>query len=434
MIDSLAREILVCPACRSTLHWSDGGADCPACHARYPVADGIPALRPIEARTIDPERLLLKSHAEAVASIRRIWKLDRGVIGGARSYYLVYALLAGFLAFGWWPGVAAILGLLLLDVVVFMVRRGGALAEWNANPNRIRTGADEAAVEELYARRGLSRPTMADWIRASLEAVRGRPARAPDAPGSSPEAGAADPPGGFDDERYREILAVCEGLPAVPRVVVDVGANDGYATAVIGIGRASRVFGIDISRQLLRRFRERLPAQTAVEAPGGTLPLKDGSVDFLFCTETLEHLPDPAAALVDFARVLAPGGVLMVQSPNAHRLRNLNLLHLAIGWLGLWNDRVLQKKTVHENSWYNGTTWHRDFSVRDYREMARRAGLTIRSLHSRDFFCPALLIRGRLDRYRASESLFRALPLLRWTGGDLVLVAEKVKPAGGSVS
>ena len=45
------------------------------------------------------------------------------------------------------------------------------------------------------------------------------------------------------------------------------------------------------------------------------IPLADRSVDVLVCYHVLEHVPDDAAAMREFARVLAPGGVGLVQVP-----------------------------------------------------------------------------------------------------------------------
>ncbi len=45
------------------------------------------------------------------------------------------------------------------------------------------------------------------------------------------------------------------------------------------------------------------------------IPLPDGSVDAIMCTEVLEHVPDPVAALKEFSRLLKPGGFLLVTAP-----------------------------------------------------------------------------------------------------------------------
>jgi SAM-dependent methyltransferase len=46
----------------------------------------------------------------------------------------------------------------------------------------------------------------------------------------------------------------------------------------------------------------------------------DASVDTLLCSEVLEHVPHPASALSELARVLAPGGTLLVTVPFLARL------------------------------------------------------------------------------------------------------------------
>jgi SAM-dependent methyltransferase len=48
------------------------------------------------------------------------------------------------------------------------------------------------------------------------------------------------------------------------------------------------------------------------------LPLQDGSIDFVLCTETLEHVARPDRVLAEFGRVLKPGGALALSVPFLH--------------------------------------------------------------------------------------------------------------------
>lgn len=45
------------------------------------------------------------------------------------------------------------------------------------------------------------------------------------------------------------------------------------------------------------------------------LPVPDSAFDVALCTEVLEHVPDPIAAISEFARILKPGGLLIVTAP-----------------------------------------------------------------------------------------------------------------------
>ncbi len=47
------------------------------------------------------------------------------------------------------------------------------------------------------------------------------------------------------------------------------------------------------------------------------LPIADGTIDTILCTEVLEHVPDPEGTIAEFARVLAPGGIVITTAPFA---------------------------------------------------------------------------------------------------------------------
>ena len=366
----------------------------------------------------------LRSEAEASAAIAEMRAIDRGFIPSWKWHALVWLVLAAGIVFRSPVAWGAALTVFLIDWIVFRARRGRALRRYEAEPARLRTAADYEAVDRLYEREERRQPTMDDWIRmAAAGSSRSGTAHEGD---EEPSAGVPPAEGvSPDDERYRAILAEYRRLPSPPRVTVDIGANDGRAFAEFGIGGGSLRVGIDISADLLRRFNERVPGGTAVAADAAELPMLAGTADFLFCTETLEHLADPAAAVAEFVRVLRPGGRLMIQSPNAHRIRNLNLFHLATLLASVLTDRVLQKKTVHANTWHTASTYHWDFSAQDCRRILRAAGGRTVRLSSSTFFCPAFLLRGDPGSYRLKERIWSSLPLLRMLGDDIVVVAER---------
>src|SRR5262245_31626356 len=45
------------------------------------------------------------------------------------------------------------------------------------------------------------------------------------------------------------------------------------------------------------------------------IPVEDGSFDVVLCTEVLEHVPDPGRAVLEMARILRPGGTLLLTAP-----------------------------------------------------------------------------------------------------------------------
>jgi ubiquinone/menaquinone biosynthesis C-methylase UbiE len=70
------------------------------------------------------------------------------------------------------------------------------------------------------------------------------------------------------------------------------------------------------------------------------IPVADQSFDVVLCTEVLEHIPDPLAAIREFSRVLKPGGVLVLTAPFCS-LTHFAPYHFASGLSRFWYERHL---------------------------------------------------------------------------------------------
>ena len=67
--------------------------------------------------------------------------------------------------------------------------------------------------------------------------------------------------------------------------------------------------GVELAEGALERARRNVPgADLRRSAPTATIPLEDSSVDLVWCSEVLEHVPDTAGLLSEARRVLRTGG------------------------------------------------------------------------------------------------------------------------------
>ena len=105
---------------------------------------------------------------------------------------------------------------------------------------------------------------------------------------------------------------------ATRRDVLDVGCNTGYGTMRF-VPVAHRVVGVDVSPRAIEAARERAPdgRPEFVVTTGFELPFPAASFDLVTSFQVLEHVPDPIAFLRELARVLRPGGMVILATPNA---------------------------------------------------------------------------------------------------------------------
>jgi SAM-dependent methyltransferase len=96
-----------------------------------------------------------------------------------------------------------------------------------------------------------------------------------------------------------------------PGTALDAACGTGrYSTFLAGHGHT--VIGIDQSDAMLALARQKLPAADFRHGDLTALPLPAGSVDTVVCALALVHVPDLSPAMREFARVLRPGGRLVI--------------------------------------------------------------------------------------------------------------------------
>jgi ArsR family transcriptional regulator len=119
--------------------------------------------------------------------------------------------------------------------------------------------------------------------------------------------------------------------------LVDVGTGTGRMIELFG-PRAAQAIGIDRSSEMLRLARAKLDsagvASSLRQGDMYALPLPDGSADCIIIHQVLHYAHAPADAIEEAARVLAPGGTLLVVDFAAHEREELRTrdAHLRLGF------------------------------------------------------------------------------------------------------
>jgi 2-polyprenyl-3-methyl-5-hydroxy-6-metoxy-1,4-benzoquinol methylase len=100
------------------------------------------------------------------------------------------------------------------------------------------------------------------------------------------------------------------------REVLDAGCGVGWGTATLAAASA-RVTGVDVAPIAVEEARRGYGAQAEFAvADLLELPFEDGRFDAAVCFEAIEHVADPGRALDELRRVLKPGGLLLISTPN----------------------------------------------------------------------------------------------------------------------
>lgn len=196
--------------------------------------------------------------------------------------------------------------------------------------------------------------------------------------------------------------------------VFEAGCGTGLLLREVA-GFARRAVGLDLSRGMLTAAQAR--GLTVVQGSLTHVPLPDASFDVVYSMKVLAHVPPISAALAELARLVRPGGHLLLEFYNPRSLRYLG-------------KRVGGPAPIAA-----GVTDHDVYTRYDTLEQARRylpPGVELESVRGVRIFTPASIVfrvPGLGALFAAAERAACDLPGLRNLGGFLILVLRKLDTA-----
>ena len=114
---------------------------------------------------------------------------------------------------------------------------------------------------------------------------------------------------------YAWVAAVAADRLAGGRVL-EAGSGEGYGAALLAAAGARVVAAVEYDAAACTHARRSYPTVAVVRANLAALPLTPASMDVVVCLQVVEHLWDLRGFLADCAAALAPGGLLVLSTPN----------------------------------------------------------------------------------------------------------------------
>lgn len=165
------------------------------------------------------------------------------------------------------------------------------------------------------------------------------------------------------------------------RALLDAGCGTGLFSAA-AVERGADVTSLDVGDRLLQQVARKTESRRVVGSVED-LPFDAGTFDYVICTEVIEHTVDPRRAVHELARVLHPGGTLVLTTPNR-----------------LWHPAIRIATALRLRPYEGIENWVRYRDLRSWLEGAGIALRDYRGFNALPFVHPVLYApNDRLDRH-----------------------------------
>ena len=166
-----------------------------------------------------------------------------------------------------------------------------------------------------------------------------------------------------NDFRLKKILENFSH-PTVYKKILDVGSGKGKFTRPLK-DRGFEVVGVEPAEKLIEISRQLYPDIEFVQASATRLPFPDGSFDGIICVEVLEQIPEVEQAIREMARVLRPGGLMLILDNNFRSLHPRYMIPTPL-WNRFWGE---------DSKW---RLYPRDFVFQEHHFIPRRLNQLIK--------------------------------------------------------
>ena len=123
------------------------------------------------------------------------------------------------------------------------------------------------------------------------------------------------------DDSHFELMEVFKFLGGPSdKKILDAGCGKGRFCRKIKDAGFKNVVGAEPAERILNIAREKNKDIIFYQASCTNLPFKDSEFDYVICIEVLEHIPDTKKALAEMARILKPGGEILIIDKNIFSL------------------------------------------------------------------------------------------------------------------